>query len=167
MTADTDAPDIAKLTRRAIDTNPMPLDSKDSIDSLEVHGFEKLQRIGRGSQGVVFKARHKTTGELAVVKTFVGENSAIAGYREAWALYKLHEAGPHPNIVGYHSCSACGSHLVLNYIDGVDLLDVVQQQGGVKGGALVSLFAQMYAGVRHMYAVAMLVPSIGRLACAA
>ena len=77
------------------------------------------------------------------------------------------EAGPHPNIVGYHSCSACGSHLVLNYIDGVDLLDVVQQQGGVKGGALVSLFAQMYAGVRHMYAVAILVPSIGRLACAA
>ena len=131
----------------------MTHDSTDSLDSLVVHDFETIQRIGRGSQGVVFKARHQTTGELAVVKTFVGENSAVAGYREAWALYKLHLEGGHPNIVGYKSCSACGSHLVLDYIDGVELLEVVQQQDGIKGGPLVSLFAQMYAGVRHMHAV--------------
>ena len=130
----------------------MPLDSGDSLDAFVVHDFETIQLIGRGSQGVVFKARHRTTGELAVVKTFVGENSAAAGYREAWALYKLGISGPHPNIVGYRSCSACGSHLVLDYVDGVELLEVVQQQNGIRGGALVSLFAQMHAGVRHMHA---------------
>ena len=118
------------------------------VDEFVYH--DEYDRIGNGSQGTVFKARHAVTGEPAVVKAF---DNAHACSREAWALYLLQQQSKHqhPNVIAYKACSEDCRHLVLELADGGDMLEVVQR-GPVQGSALRGLFAQMLAGVRHMHA---------------
>ena len=105
--------------------------------------------FGSGSQGAVFKAKHRVTGEGAVIKTF---KNAHTGSREAWALHRLQVNKHHRNIIGYKACSPCCKHIVLELAEGVEMLEVVQRHGGIEDDVRVrGVFRQMLAGVRHMH----------------
>ena len=104
--------------------------------------------FGRGSQGAVFKAKHRVTGEGAVIKTF---KNVCTGSREAWALYRLQKYAHHKNIIGYKACSPCCKHIVLELAEGVEMLEVVQRHQGIDDLRARPVFAQMLAGVQHMH----------------
>ncbi len=91
-----------------------------------------LDKIGRGGMGQVFKARHRTMDRIAAIKELPGEavrspDAIRRFHREVRAAAKL----THPNIVtAYDASEYEGIHyLVMEYVDGKDLADVVIDQG--------------------------------------
>ena len=64
-----------------------------------VHDYEKIEKIGEGTYGVVFKARNKKTGKLAALKKIrldsEEEGVPSTAIREVSLLKELQ----HPNIV--------------------------------------------------------------------
>lgn len=64
--------------------------------------FERLESIGEGTYGVVFRARDRTTKEIVALKKIKLENEdegvPSTAMREISILKELQ---PHPNIVKY------------------------------------------------------------------
>lgn len=94
--------------------------------------YELLELLGQGGMGSVFKARHTRLGKLVAVKLLseklTRNSTAVKRFcREMKAVGVLE----HPNIVrAMDADEQNGLHyLVMEYIDGKDLQQMVQQQG--------------------------------------
>ena len=70
-----------------------------NMSSKFVSGYEKIEKIGEGTYGVVYKARNKTTGKLVALKKIrldsEEEGVPSTAIREISLLKEL----KHPNIV--------------------------------------------------------------------
>jgi len=91
--------------------------------------FEILECLGRGGMGIVYKARQKTLDRLVAIKVLAGERRDDPQFearflREAKILAKL----GHPNIVTVHDFGESDGmyYLVMEYVDGVNLRDVLR-----------------------------------------
>lgn len=66
--------------------------------------FERLESIGEGTYGVVYRARDRTTQEIVALKKIKLENEdegvPSTAMREISILKELQQQ-PHPNIVKY------------------------------------------------------------------
>jgi tetratricopeptide (TPR) repeat protein/tRNA A-37 threonylcarbamoyl transferase component Bud32 len=89
-----------------------------------VPGYELLEELGRGGNGIVFKARHRELDRLVALKMLrladIGDVESVSRFRsEAEAVARLQ----HPNIVQIHEVmeSAGGPLFALEYLDGGDL----------------------------------------------
>ena len=92
--------------------------------------FEILEYLGRGGMGVVYKARQKSLNRLVAIKILAPErehNALFAGRfsREAELLAKLN----HPHIVTIHDFGETDGlyYLVMEYVDGVSLRDLLRE----------------------------------------
>ncbi|MFH1919212.1 MAG: serine/threonine-protein kinase [Planctomycetota bacterium] len=93
-----------------------------------------LEQIGKGGMGHVYKARHRTMDRIVALKVLhrkaMQSREAVQRFRrEVRAAAKLE----HPNIVTAHDAGeAHGIHfLVMQYVDGMDLADLVGARGGL------------------------------------
>jgi len=91
-----------------------------------------LDRIGAGGMGEVFKAKHRTMERIVALKVLPAKamnspDSVQRFHREVRAAGKL----THPNIVTAHDAREHeGTHfLVMEYVDGKDLADILAEQG--------------------------------------
>ncbi len=89
-----------------------------------VPGYQIIDEIHRGGQGVVFRASQKSTGRLVALKVmhggpFAGPKERARFEREVQILAQL----KHPNIVTIHDSGSCGdnAYFVMDYIDGFPL----------------------------------------------
>ncbi|WP_226894921.1 serine/threonine-protein kinase [Luteolibacter marinus] len=92
--------------------------------------FEVLECLGRGGMGVVYKARQKALDRLVAIKVLAGEWQGEPGFaerfeREAKTLARM----SHPNIVTVHDFGETGGlyYLVMEYVDGVNLRDLLRE----------------------------------------
>ena len=92
-------------------------------------GYEILECLGRGGMGVVYKARQKSLNRLVAIKILAPERGGESRFaerfaREAELLAKLN----HPHIVTIHDFGETGGlfYLVMEYIDGVNLRDLLR-----------------------------------------
>ncbi len=99
---------------------------------LQLGQYIILERLGEGGMGHVFKARHKTMGRVVALKVMRKERLANAEAvqrfrREIQVSAQL----THPNIVmAYDAAQAGETHfMVMEYVEGTDLLQLVKQQG--------------------------------------
>lgn len=96
--------------------------------------YEVLAKMGAGGMGAVYKVRHRFFDEIRVVKVMAAELDATPELKERF----LHEAKRgkqlrHPNLaeVMEFSITAEGtSYIVMEYIEGVTLREVVARNGG-------------------------------------
>ncbi|WP_367871602.1 protein kinase [Luteolibacter sp. Populi] len=91
--------------------------------------FEILECLGRGGMGVVYKARQKALDRIVAIKILAGEWQDDPGFasrfeKEAKLLARLN----HPNIVTIHDFGHAGGlfHIVMEYIDGVNVRDLLR-----------------------------------------
>jgi len=101
-----------------------------TLPPASVAGYRLLEQIGSGSTGVVHKAVHQQTGEIAAVKLIalsrttddVIINSMI---REASVLCNL----DHKRIVKFIDTGVAGEHvfLIMEYVATVDLMDILRR----------------------------------------
>ncbi len=101
--------------------------------------------LGRGSMGVVFRARHVTQDKQYAVKVLLEALSADMSFvtrftREARIIAGLH----HPNIVRVYDAGRHGQHLyfVMEYFSGVTAGQLLKERGRLPVRQVIEISAQ-------------------------
>jgi serine/threonine protein kinase len=122
--------------------------------------YKVLERIGAGGMGSVFLCEHKLMRRRVAVKVLptsqANDPSALQRfYREARAVAAL----DHPNIVrAYDIDQEDNLHfLVMEYVDGSSLQEVVQRVGPLDPVRVAHYISQAALGLQHAHEVAGLV----------
>jgi serine/threonine protein kinase len=114
----------SELLAEFADADPPADTAVMELPPTHVGGYQLTQQLGQGTMGVVYRAMHPNSGELAAVKLLspavaASEKSAQAFLREAAILQQL----VHKRIVRFISSGIEQGHLylVMEYVDAVDL----------------------------------------------
>ena len=116
--------------------------------------YKLLERVGVGGMGQVFLCEHMFMRKRVAVKVLPpakAEQPAALGrfYREARAAGGLQ----HPNIVRTHDIDQDGNlhFIVMDYVDGTDLLEVVKKFGPMNIDRAVSYTRQSALGLDYAF----------------
>lgn len=121
--------------------------------------YEIVSTLGRGSMGVVYKAKDPEIGRLVAIKTlksvFMGDdaagNEALQRFRqESRSAGKLH----HPNIVTIFEAGRTenGSpYIVMEYIEGKSLEAMLAESGPIDPLAVLHYLAQIASAIDYAH----------------
>jgi serine/threonine protein kinase len=122
--------------------------------SLSIGKFRVLERLGGGSSGCVYLVEQPGIGRRAAVKVLpyagdAGPSTVERFKREARALAGL----DHPNVVAVHDFDRDGDrlYLVLEYVGGVSLQDLVKQHGPLGVLRAAHYVRQAATGLQHLH----------------
>lgn len=124
----------------------------DGLINSSIGGCQILAKIGEGGMGAIYRARHETLRKDVVVKILSPESAAnprtVERFRrEAQAAAQLE----HPNIVQVLNTGTTdrGLHfIVMQFIDGRNLDDVIQQKGRHTWKEAVKIVTQIASGLQ-------------------
>ena len=115
--------------------------------------YELLEELGSGGMGAVYKARQKYVGRLVAFKVLPpalrNDAEALQRFeREAAALGRL----KHPNVVGVFDAGVEGGfpYLAMEFIEGKDLRQVLEERGRLSVEAVVRLGLEMADALDHI-----------------
>jgi tRNA A-37 threonylcarbamoyl transferase component Bud32/outer membrane protein assembly factor BamB len=110
--------------------------------------------IGQGGMGIVYLARHVSLDRQVALKVLSNDRAQDKLHfdrfqREARAAAAL----DHPNIVRLHDISqGAGVHfLVMEYVDGTNIHDMITKTGALHYAQAVQYIAQAAAGLHHAH----------------
>jgi serine/threonine protein kinase len=116
--------------------------------------YKLLELIGAGGMGAVYLCEHIRLHQVRALKVLPTEKlkdeSAVARfYREARAVAAL----DHPNIVRAHDVDQDGNlhYLVMEYVDGSSLQDIVARHGPMDPVRAAHYIAQAALGLQHAF----------------
>ncbi|MCE9562548.1 MAG: protein kinase [Planctomycetes bacterium] len=116
--------------------------------------YKLLERVGVGGMGQVFLCEHTATKKRAAIKVLppakADQPAALGRFqREARAAAALE----HPNVVRTHEIDQDGDlhFIVMDYIDGSNLMDMVQNFGAMDIARAVSYARQVAAGLDYAF----------------
>ncbi len=120
--------------------------------------YRILDHLGRGGMGRVFKAEHGTMKRLVALKVLApkflqSDRARELFLREVRAIAQL----VHPNIVAAFDASREGNlyYLVLEYVDGPNLNQLVCKQGPLPVGLACDYIKQVANGLQVAHVVGM------------
>ena len=123
--------------------------------------YEIIGELGRGSMGVVFKARDPVIGRLVAVKSIPETAGIPADKREEFVKRLRQEAMTagrlsHPNIVTIFDVGETedGPFIAMEYLDGVTLRDVISSGKKVSMQQLIEIVAQVSEGLDYAHSKA-------------
>jgi serine/threonine-protein kinase len=116
--------------------------------------YQLLERLGSGSSGWVFKARHKHLQRLVALKVLrrelLSDTELVARfYQEIRGLSRL----SHPNVIHAYDAGPIGqTHvLIMEYVPGIDLGRLVQQSGPLPVVRACEYIYQTALGLQHIH----------------
>ena len=113
--------------------------------------YRVLDQIGRGGMGRVFKAEHRTMGRVVALKVLAPDLLRTDRAQEMF-LREVRAAAQlvHPNIVtAYDANEIDGRYfLVLEYVDGPNLEQLVRRQGPLPIGQACDYVRQIAHGLQ-------------------
>ncbi|MFN0017291.1 MAG: protein kinase domain-containing protein [Pirellulaceae bacterium] len=119
-----------------------------------IRDYEILEKLGEGGMGAVYKARHARLKKIVAIKVLTSDRMkdahAVARFsREMEAVGKLE----HPNLVrAMDAGEQEGIHyLVMEYVAGSDLSQLVRQQGQLHIGDACELIRQTALGLQSAH----------------
>ncbi len=117
--------------------------------------YEFLSEVGCGGVGVIYKARQKTTGNIVAIKMLsfedVGKQSKMRFQEEAKACSRLvHENLP--KLLDYGLTEQGQPYMILEFFEGIDLSQVLDQAGGVSLIPALDIAEQICAGLSYAHA---------------
>lgn len=125
----------------------------------EVPGYKVLGKLGQGGMGHVYKATQERLNRLVALKIIRKESlsqdpRAVRRFqREAQAAAQL----SHPNIIVIYDFNQSGNtyYIAMEYIEGVDLHQLVQDYGPLPMDLASELILQTASGLHHAYEAGM------------
>jgi len=135
------------------------LDRRVTSEWPEVPGYKVLGKLGQGGMGHVYKATQERLNRLVALKIIRKESMsqdprAVRRFqREAQAAAQL----SHPNIIVIYDFNQSGStyYIAMEYIEGVDLHQLVQDYGPLPLDLASDLILQTASGLHHAYEAGM------------
>jgi serine/threonine protein kinase len=120
--------------------------------------YRILDQLGRGGMGRVFKAEHKAMKRLVALKVLTpkflqSDRARELFHREAQAAARL----VHPNVVAAFDAGEADGHyfLVLEYVDGPNLDQLVRKQGPLPVGLACEYIMQTANGLQAAHSLGM------------
>lgn len=113
-------------------------------EQLYLGNYQILSRIGEGGMGTVYKALHRRMRRIVAVKVLrkdIATPDFIARFRrEIQLLARLN----HPNVVIAYDSDQCpvGDYLVMEYVEGVDLSEILKRSGPLSVAESISAIRQ-------------------------
>jgi len=141
--------------RRSAETNEQKKTKNLSLQLIQQ--YEKVEKIGEGTYGVVYKARDRATGATIALKKIRLEQEEEGVPSTAIREISLLKELQHANVVRLQDVVHADAklYLVFEFLD-LDLkkhMDAHPRLGGVDGGRLVKLYLyQMLAGIAYCHA---------------
>ena len=128
-----------------------------TLPPTSVSGYQLLEQIGSGATGVVHKAVHQQTGEIAAVKLITPSKTADdliinSMIREASVLCQL----DHKRIVKFIDTGVAGGHvfLIMEYVAAVDLMAILRRMAtSTRIRVACGLIRQVLDGLTHAHDV--------------
>jgi serine/threonine protein kinase len=127
--------------------------AKGHADDFFLNEYVILERLGKGRMAGVYKARHKL-GQVVAIKVLPPSKAQEANllarfHREARLALRLQ----HPNIVrAFQTGVVNGLHyLVMEYLEGETLEEVLQRRDRLKPAEAVRLIYQALQGLQHIH----------------
>jgi len=135
------------------------LDRKVTSEWPEVPGYKVLGKLGQGGMGHVYKATQERLNRLVALKIIRKESMsqdprAVRRFqREAQAAAQL----SHPNIIVIYDFNQSGNiyYIAMEYIEGVDLHQLVQDYGPLPMDLASDLILQTASGLHHAHEAGM------------
>ncbi|MCH7726307.1 MAG: serine/threonine protein kinase [Planctomycetes bacterium] len=128
--------------------------TEDQADLGTIRDYQLLAKLGEGGMGTVYKALHTQLQKVVALKVLPAERmndeQAVQRFRrEMEAVGRL----SHPNIVGAHDAGEHeGTHyLVMEYVDGVDLSELVRRVGPLLIADACEIIRQAAIGLQHAH----------------
>ncbi|MFN8656297.1 MAG: serine/threonine-protein kinase [Candidatus Obscuribacterales bacterium] len=117
-------------------------------------GYELFDVIGSGGMGLVYKARHCQSHDYVALKVLRADllldPANVARFKNEAEVAKNFD---HPNLVGMKSygVSQFGQpYLVMEYLDGVRMADILQERG-LDLPVFLNIFMQICAGLAYAH----------------
>lgn len=117
--------------------------------------YEVIEKIGEGAMGVVYKARHTELGRthaIKVLRTKIVDDSAS---RERFKREgKIAASLNHPNLTAIYDCGEMSDgfpFLVMDFVEGHSLDQMIKRFGCLSADVAVPLFIQMCKGLAHAH----------------
>lgn len=147
---DSAAGSLSGLPRPQVPAAP----SSSPIGGLTLPGYALLEEIGRGSMGVVYKARQIHLNRIVAIKVVRPEQLVhpVAIHRlqrEAQASARV----LHPNLVTVHDAGIVDNtfYMVMEYVTGIDLHRLVQRDGPLTVAQACDYLRQAALGLQHAW----------------
>ncbi len=123
-------------------------------ESLVLGNYVVLDKLGEGGMGIVLKAEHRRMKRIVALKVIspaaINARGALQRFeREVQAVAKLE----HPNIVTAHDADLAGEthFLVMQFVDGDDLAELVKQSGPLTVDRAVDYVLQAARGLEFAH----------------
>jgi serine/threonine protein kinase len=127
-------------------------------DGFVLDQYVVLEELGRGGMGWVFKARHRTMNRVVALKVLAPgltktERAQEMFLREVRAVAQL----VHPNLVTAFDANLVGDryYLVLEYVDGPNLDQLVRTRGPLAVGQACDFIRQAASGLQCAHTAGM------------
>lgn len=135
--------------REAADQREMPIDAlnENLVGKVVAGHFQILSKIGEGGMSVVYKARHMLMNKQVALKMLhphmIGREQSRDRFRqEAQAVSQI----DHPNVVRIFDFGISEDnrpYIVMDYLDGVSLGDLIKASGPLELDRAIKLFIQI------------------------
>src|SRR5262245_42376184 len=123
-------------------------------DGFQLGQYRILDELGRGGMGRVYKAVHLAMGRFVALKMISPaltqtERARELFQREVRAAGRLH----HPNIVTFYDAHTSGDrcYLVMEYVDGPNLSQLVKEQGPLPVEQACEYIRQAAVGLEYAH----------------
>lgn len=115
--------------------------------------YEKLTRIGEGAYGVVFKCRHRDTGDIVAIKKFTDSEEDPVIHRIAMREIRTLKQLKHPNLINLIEVFKRKRrlHLVFQYVDHTLLQELEQNPKGLDRTQVRKLTWQLLQAVNFCH----------------
>ncbi len=116
--------------------------------------YELVEKVGGGGMAVVYKAKCKLLNRFVAIKILRTDSDMTEDFIKRFKV-EAQAAGSlsHPNIVSIYDVGNEGdiNYIVMEYVEGYTLKDVIAQSGKLTWRATVKIASQICAGLEHAH----------------
>jgi len=125
----------------------------DAFVGMTIGEYRLVERIGSGGMGDVYRAVHARIGRVAAIKILKGVNASVSSRERFLNEAKIQSDLDHPNIAVLYDFSDAGQYpcIIMEYIEGPTLYDMLQTQGRLSPGLALTYFREIVAAMAYIH----------------